>query len=92
VDVDAALARLALAEPGHGVLLSPTWAALLNGKSFRVLPRSTFHPDARRLAENREVELRPMREAQQAESPSPWSSLCGRVGEALGRVFNSAVN
>src|SRR6266478_5150867 len=93
VDVDAALARLALAEPGHGVLLSPTWGGeSVNGKSFKVLPRSTFHPDPRRLAENREVELRPMREAQQAESPSPWSSLCGRVGEALGRVFNPVIN
>ena len=57
--MDAALARVAIAEPGHGVLLSPTWGgAAVNGKSFKVLPRSTFHPDPRRLVENRDVELR----------------------------------
>jgi Helicase HerA, central domain len=93
VDVDAALARVAIAEPGHGVLLSPTWGgAAVNGKSFRVLPRSTFHPDPRRLAENREVELRPLQEPRQAESPSPWASLSGRMGRVLGRFFDSAVN
>src|SRR5712691_5615715 len=58
VDVDAELARIATAAPGNGVLLSPTWSdAALNGKSFKVLPRSTFHPDPRRLKENRSVEL-----------------------------------
>src|SRR6266436_8648513 len=79
VDVDAALARLALAEPGHGVLLSPTWGgATVNGKSFRVLPRSTFHPDARRLNENRSVELcqPPVGMAStQPNAPSIWESL-----------------
>jgi hypothetical protein len=93
VDVDAALARVAIAEPGHGVLLSPTWGgATVNGKSFKVLPRSTFHPDPRRLAENRTIALRPMTQASQAEVPSAWASLCQGLGETLGHFFNAALN
>jgi hypothetical protein len=91
VDVDAALARLALAEPGHGVLLSPTWAALLNGKSFKVLPRATYHPDPRKLNENRSVELCPAPVSvtgTQIDAPSFWE----RLGDFAGRFFNPGIN
>jgi hypothetical protein len=92
VDVDAALARVAVAEPGHGVLLSPTWGgASVNGKSFKVLPRQTLHPDPRRLNENRSVELCAPPVAvsgKQNKPPSPWYAL----GEFAGRFLNRGTN
>jgi len=92
VDVDAALASLTLAEPGHGVLLSPTWGcAAVNGKSFKVLPRLTFHPDPRRLNENRSVELCPSPAGMASAQPS-IPSLWHQFGDFAGRFLNSGVN
>ena len=92
VDVPAALEHLSTAKPGHGMAWSPTWGGdSVNGKSFKVLPRSTFHPDPRRLKENRSVELciPPSHIANKRNHAiSPWYSL----GEFAGRFFNPVAN
>jgi hypothetical protein len=74
VDVDAALKKLSVMQPGHGMVLSPTWGPEVSGKTFKSLPRTTYHPDPRRLAENRAVALKalPMPE----KSESFWEMLC----------------
>jgi hypothetical protein len=61
------------------MVFSPTWGPDVSGKSFRSLPRTTYHPDPRRLAQNRAVALKTM-------TPpvgfawtwqSVWKKLCG---------------
>jgi hypothetical protein len=92
VDVPAALEKLSLAKPGHGMVWSPTWGGeSVNGRSFKVLPRQTFHPDPRRLNENRSAELchPPVGMAStQPNIPSFWE----RLGEFAGRFSNPGIN
>jgi len=62
----------------------------LNGKSFKVLSRATYHPDPRRLDENRSVELcaPPARiSGTQVEAPSFWD----RLSDFVGLVYNPVV-
>jgi len=91
VDVDAALKQLSVAQPGHGIVLSPTWGgAAVSGRSFKALSRSTYHPDPRRLAENRVVELRAMPESRIIGRQRTWvSSLGEKLGRAAVRVFGT---
>ena len=66
-------------QPGHGMVLSPTWGPDVSGKSFRTLPRTTYHPDPRRLAENRAVALKvihPSKEIGSKWGPL-WNKVCG---------------
>jgi hypothetical protein len=91
VDVPAALEKLSVAKPGHGMVWSPTWGGeSVGGRSFKVLPRATYHPDPRKLNENRSVELcpPPVRVAStQRRAPSPLYVL----GELAGRLLNPVV-
>jgi hypothetical protein len=79
VDVDAALKKLSVMQPGHGMVLSPTWGPEVSGKSFRALPRTTYHPDPRKLAQNRAVALKVVMTSARTESSwrSGWSRFCG---------------
>ena len=81
VDVDATLKKLSVMQPGHGMVLSPTWAPEVSGKAFRSLPRTTYHPDPRRVTENRTVELR---SAPVLHRPaSRWQSFRGMVRQLV---------
>ena len=79
VDVDAALKKLSVMQPGQGMVLSPTWGPEVSGKCFKSLPRTTFHPDPRRLAENRSVALKAMPVTKESASKwrAAWNGLCG---------------
>ena|SRR2546425_305034 len=78
IDLDKELEKLSVASAGHGVVWSPTWAPDVSGNCFRTLARSTYHPDPRRLAENRAVRLRTVQ-------PGPPVRNCESLAEKLRR-------
>jgi uncharacterized protein len=79
VDVDSALKKLSVMQPGHGMVLSPTWGPEISGNTFRSLPRTTYHPDPRRLAQNRAVALSapPPSLSPHSRWRSAWNTICG---------------
>ena len=62
--------------PCNGLVLSPTWGPDVSGKGLKALPRTTYHPDPRRLAENRAVVLKAMPPNKGTESArSAWNKV-----------------
>jgi hypothetical protein len=56
-DMKDAVEKLSSAPVGEGMIWSPSWGGM-NGRPFRGLERTTYHPDPRRLTENRAVALK----------------------------------
>jgi DNA helicase HerA-like ATPase len=82
VDVDETLKQLSVMHPGHWIVLSPTWGPDVSGNTFRSLPRTTYHPDPRKLAENRAVVLKAMPPSKEIASTwrAMWNRVCGVAG------------
>lgn len=82
-NMEEAIKRLAVAPVGTGMIWSPSWGKM-EGVAFKALPRSTYHPDPRRLLENRSVRLCAAPTEHIGSAPTWRSRFIARALEAFG--------